>query len=442
MKTLDKCIKIRIGGRNGIELLNIYAYMVVLLPILNQYKVFSINFFDIFNIIAVFVFMGYRMKVKTEFLPYCFYSFILMIIMSFSLHDLSVFILLKKMIVYGALLVNVYCYGINHFNMERAYIFYSKVVAVITASIFVQTILYYGQGIKLILIMPFGTLNYGEDMSAVGYINYLRGLQSSFRPASVFMEPAMFAVYLLPWIFITLFFRKDSINNKVILKVGIVSLFVCLSTSSLGLLGVLVAWVIYIEKLLFVSERKKLCLLLPAILIIGTYLLSLDSILAQISSKMHSLQNITRETSLSLRLFRGWYCFQELPDLNKIFGTGYGLIYQFFQQYEIKTILDTDNSLITYMNGFFTMLCSVGIIGTALYIVPLFSIVRKSKRVFILLIFWLLLQYTAQMYDTPLLLLLTLFIFGIAKNGGRVDEFSKKHIKLSGKVISYGGLPR
>ena len=400
-----------------------YTIGMVLLPILNEYQIISINFIDFFNMAFFVIFVLFRGKIsinKTNmcFFPYMVYT-LLLSVSALLMYSTSVFIAIKTLISYLLLVLNIYCIGIKHFNLDLGYKVYTKIVMAGSIILIIELLWYMIVGGRIALVLPFATLNYADGMSGSTYISLIQS-SASYRASAFFIEPATFASYSLPWLILSLFYSNKKHNFGNIIRSGFVTLAIVLSTSSLGMLGCLIAWVVYIDISLWIAGRKNLLLVIPALLIIGSYVYNLDIIQAQILSKFHSLQDLTRSTSLSNRLMRGWYCFQEFPLVNKILGCGYGSLSNFLTQHRIETILDNGIIVNTYMNGFFLLVCNTGIVGTVLYLWALLKSISWGKYCKMLFMCWLYLQITAQVFDTPLLLLLTLFIICIPKSGSGV----------------------
>ncbi|MEG1946364.1 MAG: hypothetical protein RR139_04630 [Lachnospiraceae bacterium] len=410
-------MKIAIRNHKIVTTSTVYIGCMILLPILNQYKILSMNFFDVVNI-GVFIvctIKKVKLKLKSEFLPYVFYTLITSIFLMTELRATTPVLLIKNIVSFLLMIFNVYFIAVEYFDLVKAYKIYSKVIIVLSVIVVIEFFINLLFGIRLVLAFPWATLNYGDGIMGSTYISLVQNTYSSYRASAFFLEPASFAGYALPWLFLSLFNinRKNSLKNFFL--VLFISMSICLTTSSLGILGVLIAWCAYVEVSLFNSGRKKLLVTIPILLCVGIYVYNLDIVQAQIMSKMYSMNDLSRSTSLSLRLLRGKYCFEELDNIHQIFGCGYGVLYQYFMQNNISTVLDRADLVVTYMNGMSLMFCSVGIIGSVLYLIPFIGKVVSNKSVFMLFACWMLLQMTSQVFDTPTLLLLTIFIIVISK---------------------------
>lgn len=411
-------ISINFGKHKIISLSSLYICCMLLLPILNQYKIMSFNFFDLVNIIVFFICIIKKVSInrKTPFFPYIGYTLVSIIIFSASLKAVTPILLIKNIISFTLMIFNIYFVAINSLDLKKAYQIYSKIVIVSAVIVVFEFIINVSFNSRVILVFPWATLNYGGGISGSDFISLVKNTYATYRASAFFLEPASFAEYALPWIYLSLFNTKQKNSMRNIFVVLFVTISVCLTTSSLGMLGCLIAWCIYVEVSLWTTGRKNMILILPLLVGAGLYVYNLDVVQAQIISKMYSLNDLSRSTSLSLRLFRGKYCFEALDRINQFFGCGYGFLYQYFVQNNITTVLDREGLVVTYMNGMSLMFCSVGIVGSILYLLPLISKVIRNTSLFMLLVCWILMQMTSQVFDTPSLLLLTLFIVIMSDN--------------------------
>ena len=142
--------------------------------------------------------------------------------------------------------------------------------------------------------------------------------------------------------------------------------------------------------------------------------------------------------STPLRLIRGWLCFEQMDFVHQLFGSGYTNLQVYFNDYGIKTIVDDFTGVDTvFMNGIFTMLCRVGIVGSILYLVPFFHLFKRKKIMFPLLLCWFLLEVTSSAFDTPSFFVLLLFAI---KTSSELDkgtfELFMSEKNINGKFVN------
>lgn len=420
----------RIEDKNTTQLGKLISVGLILLPILDQYQLFSLRFMDLFGIVIIFcsIILKKKFLISYKFVPYIIYVFIQTFISSMELSAVTPVLLFKNLISFFLLVYGMLILAPKELEVERAYRIYTKVVVIASLVAIFQFLAFQLLSVKTTLIIPGLTLHYGDSMSSSTFISMFLSYKN-YRPSSFFLEPAYHSEYILPWIYMTLFNVKyvgSDISKRYFIIAVIASIGICLTTSILGIVGVAIAWIIYFEKNIFSRKGWKYALILPVFIVLGIYIIQLDTIQTQIVSKMFSLQNLDMSTSLSLRLMRGYYCFLELGGVQKLFGCGYGILYQVFSQYGIHTMLDTGNIVITYMNGFFLMVCSVGIVGSLLYLGPLISSVIKNKKIVPLFICWIILQTTAQVFDTAIYYLLMVFILSLSMSKRDIEVIPRK----------------
>ncbi len=193
---------------------------------------------------------------------------------------------------------------------ERAVI---AVGVVATAFMFFQYFAFYGLGRVYLGHIP-GLTIYIEEYALSDYESLYK---NTFRPCSIFLEPAMYAQFMVVPITLALFSKKLSVISKV-LFVSFFSLSVVMSTSAQGLVYLAVIFFLYI----FMSSNKKINIILFVcavfVAILGAYLF-LEPFRFAVDRLLYS------EDALSARV--GTYEYirnMEIPF--KIIGYGYGVV--------------------------------------------------------------------------------------------------------------------
>ena len=404
----------------------LYTLLLILLPVLKQYVFLSMSFMDVFNIFAFVYFFVNRgnLNVRNIFVPYILYTLIFMMFAMLNLSVYSPSLIFKNILSFTLLTFNMFFIAPYYFDLEYGFKWYKNVVLISGILSIIQTLINALFSYRLILVFPWLTLNYGDRISGSSFINAVQGYYS-YRASAFFLEAAYFAEFCLPFLFLSLFNVDSKLTTKNIVRSLFVTLAICLSASMLGIVGCLIAWIFYLCKLLWTSKRRKLIVLIPLVVGFGIYIYNLDIVQMQVMSKMHSTEDLARTSSLSLRLLRGWYCFGQLDSFHQIVGVGYSCVGAFFTEYNITTVVDAKGLANSYMNGISLMFCSLGIFGTLLYLVPFIKIILQSGKVFMLSICWIVLMFTAQIFDTACYVVLVVFIIQISKekhdNGCIVD---------------------
>lgn len=193
------------------------------------------------------------------------------------------------------------------------------------------------------------------------------------RPNSLFLEPAHYAIYTLPIIFISLLNRKYYISS--ILSIGAI-----LSTSSTAILGLIVLYVFYLVR----SKKSKYLLILPLILLI---FLGINNNFIQ-NSVNYSINKILETDIFSnIRIFGNYKVFEYMNFRQILLGLGHNQLIQFM---EFKDITNSSN----YSNSIFMSIFSFGILGFILVFSIFYNIGKKTKIELLIII--LLVIFTDQ----------------------------------------------
>ncbi|MDO5291420.1 MAG: hypothetical protein Q4F05_01595 [bacterium] len=396
--------------------------LMVLMPILNQYQVFQLTFFEMFSTLVVFYGLiknrGQKLKIANR--AYGFFSiYILMFSLIFSLRyvDLGFSSALMRFIKFT--IVTVFILSISTqilFDIELIRKIYKYVLYIVSLILVIQLILYYFMGKPLYAIIPNLTLNYNDGMnSSVLIRNNLHAITAGyyFRPSSVFLEPAHYAIFSIPGIVITLFTEK--ISRKDIVLSIFFTICSILTTSSLALVGCAICWITFLlfRKDLWKKSWNKMILLVSAIIpLTGYFLIQQGGVLTSINIKLASLANMSTASSTSMRLTRGISYYKQMDFISQIFGTGYGNLTSYYYKNGIYIIGDTGFQ-VSYMNGISTILCSFGIIGVGIFIGFIVSSYKKGTQLTKSIIICLLtVMFGSDMFDSTFYYIFILLILG------------------------------
>ena len=395
---------------------NIYTYGLIILPIVYQYRIGGFSVLHIFSIITVlwFCLTEHKVNKRELYWPYIIYTFITTFVILMTLKEMSISLFASNIVFMTLLLMSVYILAPKYFDEKKAYKLYTCIVYIVSTLLLVQFILYNVKGIRTSFIIPGLTLNYGGDFSSTEFIQQFLGYQN-FRVSSVFIEPTMYAAYVLPWIFLSLFNTENNYDKHNIIRVLLVTVVLCLGGSSYGIFGAAIAWALFAEMGIWRSSNKLFVLIIPFILLVGYWVFNTEIVQTQISLKMGSLNNLDEASSTSLRLLRGLYCFKELDLINKFFGCGYGVLGAFFDQHGITTIYDSTTLVDkTFMSSGFRVLCQSGIVGSLLYFTPFVRCIKRYKRLVPLFICFIFTILTSSTLDMPSYFLQIIFILRLS----------------------------
>lgn len=390
---------------------SIFTILLVLLPILNQYQIAKLQIMDIVAIIGiVWYFASGKHRIKANYALIVFILYIILdtIMYSSVLDDVPASTILIR--IFRVIVLYIFFYFINDdfFDYKLALSFYTKVIYVITAIIIFQYLLYYATGNDINVLIPGMKINYGsyETSDVLMHAWHSNALIGYYRPCSFFLEPAMQAQYTLPWLSLALFKSKREIGKYPTLKLLMVTVGICLTTSSLGVLCAAILWGYFLLTSFFNKGNKQSgrALIMVPVLLIGLYLLMNSSIIGgNVVRKLAAIQS-TEGSSATWRLLRGIAVFFNMDMMNQIIGCGYGNLSTFLTEERITTIYDSNLTVISYMNAASTLLCSLGIIGFILYAISLrrilFSDMNREKRA--ILICFIILMVTSSLFDSAI----------------------------------------
>ena len=206
-----------------------------------------------------------------------------------------------------------------------------------------------------------------------------------YRPSSLFLEPSYYVLFAGLGL-AALLFGKEKANKKLNLMLAlIVTMSIVISTSTLGILVLIVNWGIYFYNAFFLEKRKlatKNVLFFFVFCSFAVYLFS--------SSLAETL--ITRTISggsFSTRILRGVLIAKSLNPFQLFFGVGINNISNYVQTYGVFTPYDETN--LKYLSSVIGTYVMSGIVVFFLYIRMYIKSWKKSKpilgKVLVILLF-------------------------------------------------------
>lgn len=389
-----------------------FSLFLVITPILDQYKLPGLSFFELFIIIAfaLFVLEGNNtIKIINNWMIYFMYTCVVTIVLYIVLSQTGIIGLLLRLIKLFLLLFCLFVISPKMFRYEYGIKIYERIVVFASIILIFQNIVYILFSYPTMLLIPDVTLNYNDGVNSTAFmINTLGRIYTGYyyRACSFFIEPSYQVQYSLPLLVIQLsrYDYKDGVR-KLVLPI-IISVALVLTTSFLGIVSVSVLWIIVLFKMIKSFNKgvpKRIFgFILTFIAIVG-YLASKPEVSMTIIGKLASITNLSSSSSFTLRVLRGWECFKNMEIGTQIFGCGYGNITSYFNYINLKTIYDGSITDISYMNGLFTLLCGAGIVGTLLYILLIIPLLKlKSRTLNFLFLCWCLLMISSASFDTAI----------------------------------------
>lgn len=202
--------------------------------------------------------------------------------------------------------------------------YYRIIVYVSCAAILMQYLAFYLGGIYLEFKLPF--LTYSSDFAE--QFDYTASRLSSFRPDSIFLEPAHFVYYVIGYLPICLFKKYNGKPN--IIEATLVTLCILMSVSSTGVFYLISIWCYFLFAFLLkskISLYKKISTMFIVLIIsyaIITIFINTElyTAIARLG-RVNSVGAIEYSNAWDKLILGSEYLF-ELNDLERIFGIGFG----------------------------------------------------------------------------------------------------------------------
>lgn len=395
-----------------ISLINTFIFLIVALPILNAYGFFgglSIGMILIaITILLILIRNGeYRLVFSKYYRIFFIYICIVSVIISIFTHYFDLQGVLRTSIkVFGFIIT----FGIasKYLDKNKAIYYYKRIAFFAILFFFIQEILYFMTGYRVSGMIPFLPLmNENLDMQSL-----IMKQTVSLRSASFFVEPSYLALYIIPYLIINIWEKN---NRYRIYKITIIIIALFLLQSGVGML--LLISVIFISAILLIkniANSKKVLLITALIIIIP---MSFNLVLLTDSGKQLYKRTIEINpdseniTSGFIRVFRGYYVYNELSPLNKVVGVGQGNLRKLIEH---KSSIKIKNLFFNeiYVNMFQQILITSGIIGVILFLFAHFKFYMSCNNMGKSLLFaFFVLMFMDAIYCTPIMLLYLVLAF-------------------------------
>lgn len=410
------------------------TYAIILMPILGTYGFLSksITIADLMIMISLFGIFFYFLinhKVKlssNSFLIFSIWVFISTILASVLGNDLfsSITILqLIKFFVYSLLILAV---PTEFFDRKKAEEIYTRIAIVLSIIVFIQLAIYLITGTFKPWVINnsyFPPIFVNDDYFSSGYLYMLGG--NSFRPSSIFTEPALFAQYVSPCLILNMF--KENSKKKYIILITITAATI-LGKSANGIIYVAIIWLFYLYFMLVKKIKSKnrkinigfVLMILGMSLILPLSFTKIKDFLVgdnqySIKQRIGEIFDESGETSGSMRVVRGWKIFNALTMSEKTIGIGNGNIINYLNShYGIVTMFK--ESYNGYMSGLSAIFVNFGIIGGILYLSWWITEFKKKNPILkSLLMFLLLYLIASNSFLTPQFIVTTILIISMGK---------------------------
>ena len=307
-----------------------YALLTVFLPVLAVYASpipgFDLGTFIvlIFGLVCV-TFANKTSKVKMPIalllvLVYTAFSMVMAVVDTSGYSYSSTTSIILRTVRFIFMLVIMMGIGApSYFDYELIEKYLRRLTLFVSVYAIIQLVFFDFTGLKLINVI-------GPTKVGVGFESQLGEYEVTYRPPSIFLEPSSVIYYILPYLSIALFAsfsgnkfgernKKQDFIDAVIITIG----SLC-TTSGQGIVAVTLVWSLWIVVSIFKKGYRKNLLISP--IVIGVVLLlyfngTFDFTLARIGIESDSMNAVDARVI-------GYTAFEQLSDLRKIVGTGYG----------------------------------------------------------------------------------------------------------------------
>lgn len=352
-----------------------YASLAILLgPILDPYIIGTTPLSSLFLFFSAFILLIFRngkFDIPKNYLPFAIYSFTIPVFVAIFLGYIN-----HLTSSFASTFFFSICFVLLSSCIDYQYVKkYYKYLVLFCCAIFIsQELMYYSLGYRFSGLIPFFKIKYNyTDMSS-----FILHQMNWKRSSSIFLEPAHFAQYLLPYLAIEIGHLYDS--KKLASKMSIfISVILLLTWSGNAIVVASLLWLIYLI-VLKMNVLKKITILIPLVIVFSFSFFNYISN----TEKGISLLNRTKELKIdpenissgSIRIYRGYFVYKDIPTIAKVFGVGAGGVADAIDHTPAKLMFfDYER----YLNNIQTLLIGYGIIGTLLFFIFLLYLFRKNS---------------------------------------------------------------
>ena len=268
----------------------------------------------------------------------------------------SSFITVFLRIIYYSILIYV---AYQHFNIDYALKIAINLAILFSLYALLQFTVHRFSGIILPTVINKAWVFEAEAGLRLDYESYYRW---TYRSSSLFLEPSYFAAFCSVGLSSSLFSLEENKNN--FFKSLIISLGIVVSTSSAGLVILIINWFAYFYKMYFKSKRRiTYKALLITITFVGFAIYVFSSSLAETL-----LARTATGGSFGQRVMRGFIISEHMNFQQKLIGVGINNLGDFVKYNGIITKYDEGPSMLNYASSMIgTYICS-GIITLLFYL--------------------------------------------------------------------------
>ena len=371
------------------SLMKWFTIFIALYPILNVYSVLILPLGDLVALFfcAIFIIDNIQntlveinsiphKKNYYYFLIYVFASLPIMLIFSERIDFEEIASKSIHLLLYFFM---AFLLGVYYIKMDYLVELIKKFTTFFCYVIILQQLLSIFANVKTYLLLPILKLNYLYS----DYSDYLQVYMATlktqgYRPSAFFLEPAHACAYIIIGFVLLLFSSNKKTKDYIHILVCIIAIASSYSTGGIITAFAMICYYIFTTRGRRIS-RKETVFKFSLFIFLSIGIVALVSyetrVLSLIVSRIESIGTNLYNSTGNIRVLRGWYVWNELPIINRVFGTGIGNL---LQEIENKGILVlSDAFYMDDMNLLFCSMCTFGIVGSFLYF---YSFIRSMGK--------------------------------------------------------------
>lgn len=389
-----------------------YSLLLVLCPVLFVYSLGGVNLIYLLfftGLVLSFLLTNCRYSLNIESGVYYFFIYMILISpLAYGLTYLQIGNYFQIGTCYFLLCVILY---LNFVKKEYILKYYFVVVVFSLVFFFFQELCFEIIGHRISGIMPFLEFSYYDGVSNADMANFH---ENTNRSSSFFLEPAMYAQFLLPALICNMKYKMKNI----IYLCCIIFSFILLR-SGVGLIVSAFCILVFLYHVPFKTKLRKYSFIVFSSLFLFLIILSIarTNYAEILVNRASEFDSGNYESSGFIRMLRGYYLYSDLPLINQIFGVGTTNLSSVIQKSSIAFMFGDDE---VYLNGIQAVLIGGGIAGLFLFLLMIYRMYKQvdfTGRM--ILISFLIISFMASSYLSVIMLLYLVLALQFKNNQSR-----------------------
>ena len=281
---------------------------------------------------------------------------------------------------------------------------YRRIAFICILFFFIQEICYYLQGVRFIGIIPYLPIALNVDSIS----SFIMDMSSYERSSSFFSEPAHFAQFLLPLLAIELL----GFEKKNWISISIITTTLILTRSGNALFGIaiiIISYIIYIYNNKHKNFFNRLVIGSFSVVVVAfcIYYFSSTEIGKNLMQRQETItnnSNVEFASSGFIRIWRGYYVFDEYDIIHKIIGNDNpDYLTSKINNSRVSRLFDKNDR---YFNGIQQILVNSGYIGLFIFVILVCQTWKQTNKCGkTLLSIMIMLSLIASTYFSPTMII-------------------------------------